>query len=118
MVWADVAFKTLGGFAMDDDENALNNPLVVEALLSGHVARQALAIRRLMEDTQKDRISLRRLVKDVLLVYSLAVASGSTASVTIEAGPYDLRSTSAGLNSAFFDNGGSGQALTGLVDGT
>jgi hypothetical protein len=49
MVWTDVAFKTLTGFAVGNDENALNNPLVVEALLNGHVATQVLAIRRLTD---------------------------------------------------------------------
>lgn len=65
MVWTDVAFKTLTNFAVGDDGNALNNHLLVEALLDGHVATQVLAIRRLVEDTNKDRISLSRLVKDV-----------------------------------------------------
>ena len=71
MVWTEVAFKTLAGFALDNDENALNNPLVIEALLNGHVATQVLAIRRLMEDTQKDRISLRRLVRDLKRNFNL-----------------------------------------------
>ena len=48
MVWRDVAFRTLTSFAVGNDENALNNPLLAEALLSGHVATQVLAIRRLM----------------------------------------------------------------------
>jgi hypothetical protein len=65
MVWTDVAFRTLTGFAVGNDENALNNPLLVEALLSGHAATQVLAIRRLMEDSPKDRISLRRLIRDL-----------------------------------------------------
>ena len=64
MVWTDVAFNTLRGFA-EDDENALNNPLIVEALLKGHLATQVLAIRRLMENTPKERLSLRRLVTDL-----------------------------------------------------
>ena len=64
MVWTDVAFNALRGFA-EDDENALNNPLIVEALLKGHLAAQVLAIRRLMEDTSKERLSLRRLVTDL-----------------------------------------------------
>jgi hypothetical protein len=64
MVWTDVAFKALTAFAKGDDENALNNPLVAEALVTGHVATQVLAIRRLMEDSPKERLSLRSLVKD------------------------------------------------------
>jgi hypothetical protein len=71
MVWTEVAFKTLAGIATDNDENALNNPLVSEALLSGHVANQVLAIRRLMENTQKDRISLRRLLTDLRRNFNL-----------------------------------------------
>jgi len=65
MVWRDVAFKTLTNFAVGDDANALNNPLVVEALLDGHVATQVLAIRRLVDDGNNDIVSLRRLVKDL-----------------------------------------------------
>lgn len=65
MVWTDVAFNALKGLAEDNDENALNNPLIVEALLKGHFATQVLAIRRRMEDTPKERLSLRRLVTDL-----------------------------------------------------
>jgi hypothetical protein len=65
MVWTDVAFNALRRFAEDNYENALNNPLIVEALLKGHLATQVLAIRRLMEDTPKERLSLRRLVTDL-----------------------------------------------------
>lgn len=64
MVWTDVAFKVLSGLAEDDD-NALNNPLIVETLLSGHVATQVLAVRRLMDRGSSGIISLRRLVTDV-----------------------------------------------------
>ncbi len=32
MVWADVAFNALRRFAEDNDENALSNPLIVEAV--------------------------------------------------------------------------------------
>jgi hypothetical protein len=38
IVWTDVAFKALTGFAVGSDENALNNPLLIEKLLNGHVA--------------------------------------------------------------------------------
>jgi len=65
MVWTDVAFKTLTGFAAGNDENALNNALVVEALLNGHVATQVLAIRRLMDKRSTGIISLRMLLKDM-----------------------------------------------------
>ena len=78
MVWTDVSFRTLRGFALSNDENALNNPLIIEALLRGHAATQVLAIRRLMEVTQKDRISLRRLVADL----KRRIASAMTACPT------------------------------------
>lgn len=71
MVWTDVAFRTLTNFGADDDENALNNPLVVEALLNGHVATQVLAIRRLMDNGSSGIISLRRLVKDLKRDFAL-----------------------------------------------
>jgi hypothetical protein len=64
MVWTDVAFRTLTAF-MSNEENALNNPLIEEALVKGHLATQVLAIRRLVEDSSKDRISLRTLLKDL-----------------------------------------------------
>ncbi len=65
MVWTDAVFKTLTSFALGNDDNALNNPLMMEALLNGHVATQVLAIRRLMDNGGSDIISLRRLVKDL-----------------------------------------------------
>ena len=64
MVWTDVAFRILTAF-MSNEENALNNPLIEEALVEGHLATQVLAIRRLVEDSSKDRISLRALLKDL-----------------------------------------------------
>lgn len=65
MVWTDVSFKTLTHFATGDESNALNNTLLGQALIDGHVATQVLAIRRLMDDRNSDIISLRRLVKDL-----------------------------------------------------
>jgi hypothetical protein len=62
MVWTDVSFKVLTNFAVNDENNGLNNSLLAEALLDGHVATQVLAIRRLMDN---HNISLRRLVKDL-----------------------------------------------------
>jgi hypothetical protein len=38
MVWTDVSFKTLTHFAINDEDNGLNNSLLAEALLDGHVA--------------------------------------------------------------------------------
>ena len=65
MVWTDASFKALTSFAIGDESNGLNNPLLAEALFDGHVATQVLAIRRLMDDRNTDIISLRRLVKDL-----------------------------------------------------
>ena len=56
-VWNEVAFNTLAGIADADSESALNNPLIIEAILYGHVALQVLAIRRLT-DTTKGVLSL------------------------------------------------------------
>jgi hypothetical protein len=65
MVWTDVAFKMLTQFAIDDENNALNNTLLGQALIDGQIATQVLAIRRLMDNGNSDIISLRRLVKDL-----------------------------------------------------
>jgi hypothetical protein len=65
LVWADVAFRTLTNVAVNNAESALNNPLLVEALLDGHLATQVLAIRRLVDNDKDDRVSLRRLLKDI-----------------------------------------------------
>jgi hypothetical protein len=65
MVWTDVSLRVLAHLAVNDENNALNNSLLAEALLEGHVATQILAIRRLMDDRNEDIISLRRLVKDL-----------------------------------------------------
>jgi hypothetical protein len=54
-----------------DEANALNNHLMIEALLNGHVATQVLAIRRLFDDGNNDIISLRRLVKDLKRNFNL-----------------------------------------------
>lgn len=65
MVWTDVSFKVLAHFAIADENNGLNNSLVAQALIDGHVATQVLSIRRLMDNRNSDIISLRRLVKDL-----------------------------------------------------
>jgi hypothetical protein len=65
MVWTDVSFKMLSQFATNDENNALNNTLLGQALIDGHVATQILAIRRLMDDRNSDIISLRRIAKDL-----------------------------------------------------
>lgn len=64
MIWTDVSFRSLRELGSHDDENALNNSLVAEALLNGHVATQVLGIRRLV-DPRRDVISLRRLINDL-----------------------------------------------------
>jgi len=64
MVWNEVAFNTLAGFANADSNSALNNPLISESLLYGHVAMQVLAIRRLT-DTTKRVLSLSKLLHDI-----------------------------------------------------
>jgi hypothetical protein len=70
MVWTDVAFKSLTNFAVGDEANALNNHLLAEALLDGHVATQVLAIRRLV-DKGSTNISLRRLINDLRSKFGL-----------------------------------------------
>jgi hypothetical protein len=64
MVWTDVSFRVLRQFAVSDENNGLNNTLLTEALLNGHVATQVLAIRRLI-DKRSDVISLRRLTNEL-----------------------------------------------------
>ncbi len=86
MVWTDVAFKTLTNFAVGDEANALNNHLMVEALLDGHVATQVLAIRRLVDDGNSDIISLRRLVKDLRRNFALMIRENY---VCFDGLPYD-----------------------------
>jgi hypothetical protein len=65
MVWTDVSFRTLAQFAIDNEETCLSNTLVAEQIINGHVATQVLTIRRLMDKSGSDVISLRRLIKDV-----------------------------------------------------
>lgn len=64
MVWADVSFRALTQFAIDDETSCLGNSLVAEQLINGYVATQVLAIRRLV-DKRTDVISLRRLIKEL-----------------------------------------------------
>ncbi|PKP78543.1 MAG: hypothetical protein CVT81_03605 [Alphaproteobacteria bacterium HGW-Alphaproteobacteria-3] len=64
MVWNEVAFNTLAGIADAESESSLNNPLIVEAIVNGHVAMQVLAIRRLT-DTTKNVLSLSNLLQDI-----------------------------------------------------
>lgn len=71
MVWTDAAFKVLTQFAINDEDNALNNTLLGQSLIDGQVATQVLAIRRLMDNGNSDIISLRRLVKDLRRNFNL-----------------------------------------------
>jgi hypothetical protein len=86
MVWTDVSFRALTHFAVNDENNGLNNTLLAEALLDGHVATQVLAIRRLMDDRNSDIISLRRLVKDLRRNCALLTRENY---VCIDGLPYD-----------------------------
>ena len=88
MVWSDVSFKTLSHFAIGDENSCLNNVLLTEALVEGHVAGQLLAIRRLMDDSNKDVISLRRLVKDVRRNFHLFTRENY---VCFDGSPYDYK---------------------------
>jgi hypothetical protein len=101
MVWTDVAFKTLTNFAVGDEDNALNNHLMVEALLDGHVATQVLAIRRLMDDGNSDIISLRRLVKDLKRNFALFTRENY---VCFDGLPYDYEAV---RRTHFIENAGS-----------
>jgi hypothetical protein len=64
MVWRDAAFKALMHFALANENNGLNNPLLADALVEGHIATQVLAIRRLV-DKSRNTISVRRLITDL-----------------------------------------------------
>jgi hypothetical protein len=62
MVWTDVSFGTFRelaeGLEKTGEKSCLHNPLIVEQIVYGHVARRVLAIRRLMDKTS-GVISLR-----------------------------------------------------------
>jgi hypothetical protein len=64
MVWTDVSFRTLAQLATDNEKSSLSNTLIAEQIIYGHVARQVLAIRRLVDKT-RGVISLRRLISDL-----------------------------------------------------
>lgn len=64
MVWTDVSFRTLAQLATDNEKSSLSNTLIAEQIIYGHVARQVLAIRRLV-DKRRGVISLRRLTIDL-----------------------------------------------------
>jgi hypothetical protein len=100
MVWRDVAFKALMVFSLGNEENALSNPLLAEALVNGYVVLQVLAIRRLIEDTSnKERISLRTLLKDLKRHIDLFTRENY---VCCDATPYDYQA----VRKARFENAG------------
>jgi hypothetical protein len=85
MVWRDAAFKTLMHFALANENNGLNNSLLADALIEGHVATQVLAIRRLV-DKSKNTISLRRLIMDLKGGFALLTRENC---VCFDGLPYD-----------------------------
>jgi hypothetical protein len=88
MVSTDASFRALASFASDEETTALSNDLLNEALITGHVATQLLAIRRLM-DNSKNVISLRRLLKDVRTDFGLFTRENY---VCYDGLPYDYES--------------------------
>jgi hypothetical protein len=86
MVWTDVSFRSLTQFAIDDENSALHNTLLTEALIGGHVATQVLAIRRLVDNRGDDVISLRKLLKDIRSNLSLLTRENY---VCFDGLPYD-----------------------------
>ena len=64
MVWREMAFDAIAGIADGNPGTALNNRLVGQAIVDGHVALEVMAIRRLIDET-KGVISLARLLRDV-----------------------------------------------------
>lgn len=89
MVWSDVAFRTLSHLAMNDDRNALNNTILSEGLINGHIAIQILAIRRLMDNRKDGIISLRKLLKDIRNHFNLFTRENY---VCFDGLPYDYDS--------------------------
>ncbi|HEY5207304.1 MAG TPA: hypothetical protein VIJ63_22290 [Roseiarcus sp.] len=65
LVWNDVSFRVLARAGETNEEGALGNSLIAEALIEGHIAIQTLAIRRLMDDRKSGVISLANLLKDI-----------------------------------------------------
>lgn len=70
MVWREVSFSALSRIADSNPGSALNNPLITEAVLDGHVALQILAVRRLVDDT-KGVLSVTKLLADVRANFEL-----------------------------------------------
>jgi hypothetical protein len=65
MVWRDVSFRCIAELANSNPDSGLHNSLLTESLLTGYFATQVLAIRRLMDDANRDVISFPRILKDI-----------------------------------------------------
>jgi hypothetical protein len=86
MVWTDVSFRSMTQFAIDDENSALHNSILTEALIGGHLATQVLAIRRLVDNRGDDVISLRKLLKDIRSHFTLLTRENY---VCFDGLPYD-----------------------------
>ena len=64
LVWREVSYSTIAHVGDGYPGGALNNSLIGEAILDGHVTLQVLAIRRLV-DTTKNVISLQKLLQEI-----------------------------------------------------
>jgi hypothetical protein len=64
LVWRDTTFATVSKLALENPAGPLTATLLGETIVSGHVAMQVLALRRLI-DRGSDIISLRRLITDL-----------------------------------------------------
>jgi hypothetical protein len=65
VVGHDVTFRTFAELANAYPDSGIHNPLLTEAVVNGYFATQVLSIRRLMDNPNKEVISLRRLLKDL-----------------------------------------------------
>lgn len=109
MVWREVSFSALSRISDGDAGSALNNPLITEAVLDGHVALQILAIRRLVDDS-KGVLSLTKLLADVRSNFALLTRENY---VCFDGLPYDAaavadreRSTRSGTGAVWLDTTG------------
>src|SRR5687768_6794416 len=49
LVWRDTTFATISRLALENPEGPLNTTLLAETIVTGHVATQVLALRRLTD---------------------------------------------------------------------
>src|SRR5262245_52399949 len=61
MVWRDVSFRLISHLATNNQGNCLNNAVLGQIVIDGYVTMQVLAIRRLMDNSNSDVVSLRKL---------------------------------------------------------